>query len=73
MTTLECPICGHGTLKKEITTEVFKYKDRSVTIPGYASEKCSVCNESIVDKATLKESGRILRAFKHKVMSDEYG
>lgn len=62
-----CPVSGQGTLQREITIESFECKGRSLTIPGYAVEKCSVCSEAIIDRETLKTSRRILKAFKHEV------
>lgn len=67
MKTSDCPVCGQGALQRETASESFEYKSRSVTIPGYAVEKCSVCREAIVDRQTLKASGRILKAFKQDV------
>lgn len=64
MTASECPICGQGTLKKEVASATFKYSSESVTIPGYAVERCSVCREALVSRDTLKTSGRILKTFK---------
>lgn len=63
----KCPICGVGTLKKDIGNESFKYKDKSITIKNYVVYKCGACGESIVDKATLRESGRILKDFQREV------
>ena len=62
-----CPICGQGTLKKELVEEKFEYKGESITIPDYVIHRCDVCNETIVDKGTLKSSGKLLRNFKCKV------
>lgn len=62
-----CPVCGVGTLKKEVGTETFEYKGMTTTVPNYVTHKCDECGEAIVDKTTLKESGRILKDFKRKV------
>ncbi len=62
-----CPVCGVGTLKKEVGTETFEYKGMSTAIPNYVTFKCDECGEAIVDKATLKESGRILKDFQRQV------
>lgn len=62
-----CPVCGVGTLKKEVGTETFEYKGMSTAIPNYVTRKCDECGEAIVDKTTLKESGRILKDFQRKV------
>jgi len=64
-----CPICGKGSLKKEIIQEEFKYKGRSQIIPDYCIYKCNNCNEEIVDKESLKRSGKILKNFKREVDS----
>ncbi len=62
-----CPVCGVGTLKKEVGTETFEYKGLTTTVPNYVTFKCDECGEAIVDKATLKESGRILKDFQRQV------
>jgi HTH-type transcriptional regulator / antitoxin MqsA len=62
-----CSICGKGTLKKEIIAEKFSYKGQPITIPGYVVYKCDLCNETIVDKGTLKSSAKLLKNFKCKV------
>lgn len=62
-----CPICGTGELKKEVTTETFEYKKRKITIPNYIAYKCNACKESIVDKKTLKSSGKILKERKREI------
>lgn len=61
-----CPICGLGKLEKEIGCESFEYKGEIKTIPNYVTYKCNKCRESIVDKKTMKESGRILKDFQRK-------
>jgi HTH-type transcriptional regulator/antitoxin MqsA len=63
----KCPICGVGILKKEVDTETFNYKGVTTTVQNYITYKCDDCGEAIVDKTTLKESGRILKDFKRKV------
>ncbi|MEW6052682.1 MAG: type II toxin-antitoxin system MqsA family antitoxin [Nitrospirota bacterium] len=63
----KCPVCGIGTLRKEVGTETFEYKDMTTTVPNYITFKCGECGEAIVDKATLKESGRILKDFQRQV------
>jgi HTH-type transcriptional regulator/antitoxin MqsA len=62
-----CPVCGKGTLNKELVEERFEYKGQSVSIPNYLAYKCDACNETIVDKGTLKSSGKLLKNFKCKV------
>jgi HTH-type transcriptional regulator/antitoxin MqsA len=62
-----CPVCGKGTLNKELVEERFEYKDQSISIPNYLVYKCDACKETIVDKGTLKSSGKLLKNFKCKV------
>jgi len=62
-----CPICGAGQLEKKIEEEIFQYKGESLTIPNYVTYTCAECGESIVDNATLKESGRKLKDFQREV------
>jgi len=62
-----CPVCGKGTLNKELIEERFEYKGQSISIPNYLVYKCDACNETIVDKGTLKSSGKLLKNFKCKV------
>lgn len=67
MDTKACPVCGKGQLKKEIVEKTFTYKGQSTTIPNYILYRCNVCSEAIVDKQTLKSSGKELKKFKCKV------
>lgn len=62
-----CPICGAGTLRKEVKAKTFTYKDEKKTIPNYIVYKCPVCDEAIVDNETLKTSGKILKDFQREV------
>ncbi|HBL52554.1 MAG TPA: hypothetical protein DDZ34_00410 [Syntrophaceae bacterium] len=62
-----CPVCGTGLLKKKVGTESFEYKGETKTIPNYVTYLCNECGGSIVDIATLKESGKILNDFKLKM------
>jgi HTH-type transcriptional regulator/antitoxin MqsA len=62
-----CPICGKGILEKEVIEEKFAYKGETITIPNYITFKCNLCNETIVDKGTLKSSAKLLKNFKCKV------
>jgi len=62
-----CTICGAGSLKKKIGTETFEYKGETITIPNYVTYACAKCGESIVDNATLKESGKKLKDFQREV------
>lgn len=63
----KCPVCGAGSLQKKIGTESFEYKGETKTIPNYVTYACSECGEAIVDSATLKESGKILKDFQREV------
>jgi HTH-type transcriptional regulator/antitoxin MqsA len=63
----QCQICGGGPLTKEVLNETFEYKGCSTTIPEYVVYTCSHCGESIVDKATLKKSGHLLKDFRREV------
>lgn len=63
----KCPICGSGTLTKKNIEEVFGYKGETFTIKDYVVHECSVCEESIVDKKTLKDTEVILIEFRRKV------
>lgn len=67
MKTKNCPIGGAGKLKKKVGTESFEYKGQTKTIPNYITHTCSECGEAIVDSATLKESGKMLKDFKLKM------
>jgi putative zinc finger/helix-turn-helix YgiT family protein len=62
-----CPICGKGALNKESIEERFEYKGQSISIPNYLVYKCDACKGTIVDKGTLKASGKLLKNFKCKV------
>ena len=63
----KCSICGAGSLKKKVGTEVFEYKGETKTIPNYTTYACNECGEAIVDSATLKKSGKILKDFQREV------
>jgi len=54
-------------LKRKVGTESFRYKGETKTIPNYVTYACNKCGESIVDCATLKESGKMLKDFKLKM------
>lgn len=62
----KCPICGTGTLSKVVKDEQFEYKGQSITVPDYIVYACDACEEEIVDKLTLKHSGKILNDFKRR-------
>lgn len=62
-----CPVCGAGTLKKEIVAEPFEYKGQRITISDFIKYRCDKCGEAVVDNATLRETGKILKDFQQKV------
>ncbi|MDT8421563.1 MAG: type II toxin-antitoxin system MqsA family antitoxin [Desulfuromonadales bacterium] len=62
-----CPICASEGLERKETRQIFEYKGKSIDIDKYIYYKCSVCEESIVDKDTLKRSGKVLKDFERKV------
>ena len=59
----QCPICGSSSVNTEIITETFEYKGKKLDIPNYIIHSCECCGEAVVDKETLKTSGKILRTF----------
>jgi len=63
----KCPICGADGLSKKAITETFEYKGNKLSYPNYIIYECPKCGEAIVDKRTLKESGRAIRDFYRKV------
>lgn len=63
MKTQKCPICGADGLKKTVNTETFTYKGHKIEIPDYVTYECVQCQEAVVDKATLKTSGKLLKDF----------
>lgn len=63
----KCPVCGSGTLTKKSIEEIFDYKGKTITIKDYIIYKCDICEESIVDRNTLKETDSILIEFRRKV------
>lgn len=63
----KCPICGEGVLKREEITEIFDYKGKKLEIPNYVIFECGTCDESIVDRDTLKTSEKTIRDFQKSV------
>lgn len=63
----KCPICGVGSLKREVKTERFEYKGETKEVPNYITWECSECGEAIVDNKSLKESGKMLKDFQREV------
>jgi len=63
----KCPVCGLGTLIKKSVEEVFDYKGETLKIKDYVIYECPVCEESIVDSTTLKDTKYQLIEFRRKV------
>ncbi|MDO9565574.1 MAG: type II toxin-antitoxin system MqsA family antitoxin [Candidatus Desulfaltia sp.] len=63
----KCPVCGLGALTKKSVEEVFDYKGETLKIKGYVIYECPVCEESIVDRKTLKDTKYQLIEFRRKV------
>lgn len=63
----QCPICGHDDIQKKVGIETFQYKGNNFDYPHYITYECQSCGEEIVDKKTLKESGRAIRDFYRQV------
>jgi HTH-type transcriptional regulator/antitoxin MqsA len=63
----KCPICGEGILKRKEITETFEYKGEKFKIPNYVIFECGTCDESIVDRDTLKTSEKTIRDFQRRV------
>lgn len=63
----KCPVCGLGALRKKSVEEVFDYKGKTLKIKGYVIYECPVCEESIVDRKTLKDTKYQLIKFRRKV------
>lgn len=63
----KCPICGLGTLIKKSVEEVFDYKGETLKIKDYVIYECPACEESIVDRKTLKDTNGRLIEFRRKV------
>ena len=62
-----CPICGNGYLERKEIDEVFEYKGHKVIYPNYVVYHCSTCDESIVDKKSMRESTKFIRDFQRSV------
>jgi len=63
----KCEICGNDGVQKKIITETFEYKGKTFDYPNYVIYECPVCDEAVVDKKSLKESGRAIRDFYREV------
>jgi HTH-type transcriptional regulator/antitoxin MqsA len=63
----QCPICGHDGLNKKVVTEKFEYKGETFDYPNYVIYQCPSCKEAVVDKKSMKESGRAIRDFYRQV------
>ncbi len=62
-----CPICGSGKLIKGVIDEKFNYKEQALVVPDYVVYECSVCEESLVDKKSVKTSQKLLKDFYREV------
>lgn len=63
----QCPACGHKSLQKKVITETFEYKGKTLSYPNYIIYECPSCSDAVVDKKSLKESGRVIRDFYRQV------
>ena len=68
-----CPICDKGFLRRVVQNETYTYKGVSKVIPDCISFKCTVCEETIMDKEDMKRSSKILKKFKREVDNDQRG
>ena len=66
-----CPVCGKGTVKRKVLTEIFNYKGNKLSYPNYIVYKCNICKESVVDKKSMKESGKAIKDFFKQVNGKE--
>ncbi len=62
-----CPICGSGKLIKTVIDEKFDYKGQSLVVPDYVVYECTVCEESLVGKKSVKTSQKLLKDFYREV------
>lgn len=67
METIQCPVCGYKEMSKKVITEQFEYKGHQLEVKDYVIYQCPEREESIVDKDTLKSSGKIIRDFHREV------
>jgi len=63
----QCPLCGQSGLRRKVVTETFEYKGEKLHYPNYVIYECPSCNEAVVDKKSMKESGRAIRDFYRQV------
>lgn len=59
----KCFFCQDGIMEKKIEDETFSYKGKTVTISNFIVYECNICGMSIVDRKTLKKSGKKLKKF----------
>ncbi|WP_353684411.1 YgiT-type zinc finger protein [Thermodesulfovibrio sp. 3907-1M] len=57
----KCLFCKDGIMERKIKNETLFCKRKSVTISNYVIYECNTCGMSIVDRKTLKKSGKKLR------------
>jgi len=62
-----CPICGVGTLEKNVIEEVFTYKEKTLTVPNYEVYECAECGEGLVDPASSSRASKLLKEFGKEV------
>jgi len=63
----QCDFCGREGLQRKVVTETFKYKGKTFDYPNYVIYECPACKEEVVDKKSMKESGRAIRDFYREV------
>jgi HTH-type transcriptional regulator/antitoxin MqsA len=63
----KCPICGEGTIERDVIDETFEYKGQKIVISDYVVFVCENCEESIVENETLKTSEKTIRDFHKRV------
>jgi len=63
----QCPLCGQDGLCRKVVTETFEYKGNKLHYPNYVIYECPSCNEAVVDKQSMKESGRAIRDFYRQI------
>ena len=63
----ECPICGLANLERKVVDETFEYKGHALVVPDYVIFQCSVCEESLVDRESVRTSQIALKEFFQKV------
>ena len=57
MTTVKCPSCGRGGLKKEVIETVYNYRGVQTKIPKLQVYVCDKCDEEIVTDEEARRMG----------------